>query len=198
LFDCAIRSNRVAFTPGNGDLYGPGNGGGVRSASLNRCTVRDNLAANYGGGVNTCQVTNCVLAGNRALYGGGASAGTLVNCVLSANTATWEGGGVFDATLNNCNIVANTAGQRGGGVKYGTVRNSIVYYNHSVSEPNFSGYSPSGLDNSCTDPTPEGGVGNITTEPQLTDAAHLSATSPCRGAGSGDFVSGLDVDGEAW
>ncbi len=32
----------------------------------------------------------------------------------------------------------------------------------------------------------------------MTDPAHISATSPCRGAGSADSISGLDIDGEPW
>src|SRR2546425_391281 len=120
-----------------------------------------------GGGV-LCEsasavVSNCVVTGNSAYIGGGASGGTLNNCTLSGNSASDYGGGAYRATLNNC----------------------IVYYHTAGMGDN---YSDSSLSYSCTTPLPPNGVGNISAEPQLTDLSHLSAGSPCRGAGSAAYA----------
>jgi len=45
---------------------------------------------------------------------------------------------------------------------------------------------------------PDTGVSNITAEPKLASPSHLSAGSPCLGAGTAAHVSGVDIDGEPW
>ena len=45
---------------------------------------------------------------------------------------------------------------------------------------------------------PDSGSGHVTNEPALVDFAHISASSPCIGAGSNAYASGTDIDGDAW
>src|SRR5437773_4312298 len=115
------------------------------------------------------------------------------------NLREQSGGGVLcestNAVVSNCVLTGNAASSGGGGAYGGTLNNCIVYYNNA---PNGDNYLYSSFSHSCTTPVPPEGVGNISAEPQLADLSHLSAGSPCRGAGSAAFATGLDIDGESW
>ena len=169
------------------------NGGGVSQAALNHCTLSLN-SAQFGGGTDGGMVNNCTLTANSAERGGGAFSSALNNCSLTGNSAQ-VGGGTEGGTLNNCTLTGNSAAEQGGGAYNGTLNNGLLYYNRANDGSNYYG---STLNYCCTTPAPSGGLGNITTEPQLADASHLSAVSPCRGAGSTNYSSGLDTDGEPW
>jgi hypothetical protein len=150
-----------------------------------------------GGGVRcqtTSVVSNCILTNNSAFDGGGAWGGQLNNCALNDNAAEQFGGGAANGTLSQCTVTANSAGE-GGGTAYSTLNNSIVYYNYA---PVGSNYLQSTFNYSCTAPLPASGANNISINPELASAYHLSPASPCRGLGNAAFASGFDIDGEAW
>ena len=179
-------------------------GGSSRCAWLGTNTLLSgftltNGRADYGGGVRCASasavVTNCTLTGNSAsLYGGGTWHGTLYKCTLTGNSADY-GGGAYDGMLYNCTVTGNSASGIGGGVYKGTHYNGIVYYNTAPNGPNYAG--DTAFRYTCTTPLPPG-EGNMDTDPLLASATRLSVHSPCIGAGSSAYASGLDIDGEPW
>ena len=183
LTNCALTANTASST-----------GGGADGSTLKNCAFTGNSAGG-GGGAYACRLSNCTLAGNWASQGGGAQGSMLNNCLLTGNPASYGGGGADSSTLINCTLTGNSASD-GGGVTGSMLTNCIVYYNQAPSDPN---YEPSStLSYCCTTPQFTNGVGNISVDPQLASASHLSADSPCIGKGTYAAVGGVDIDGEPW
>jgi hypothetical protein len=162
-------------------------GSGASGGTLYNCT----LAGNEGGGANGGTLYNCTLTGNQAAeWGGGARGCTLYNCVLTGNSARYVGGASY-STLYNCTLIRNSAADGVGGAQDSTLYNCIVYSNQ------WGNWSDATFEYCCTTPLPPG-RGNIAADPQFVSAAHLSAASPCLGAGSSEWATGVDMDGERW
>jgi hypothetical protein len=200
-------------------------GGGIWAASTNalvaNCAINGNAAYVSGGGAVSGTLRNCWVEFNTtfcagpsaSVGGGGAFQANAFNSVIANNLALAYnggtkayGGGVYGGILNNCTILDNTAGDLsvphnldfgiGGGTYMATLKNCIAWNNSAtLSDPNCFGGS---LQYCCTTPLASG-TGNFTNNPQLiADGFHLASTSPCRGAGTNDALTGTDIDGQPW
>ncbi|MDD2238042.1 MAG: hypothetical protein PHG65_12625, partial [Kiritimatiellae bacterium] len=183
---------------GNHTVY---NGGGVFRGTLYGCELLGNESYYGGGGAYDSVLYRCSLEDNSVYYHGGGSYGCeLNNCLLRGNDACDVGGGAFDSDLNNCTLTENSATNGGGGVHYSRVKNCIIWNNTSLLDPSYRGnhYGGSSFNYCCTEPLLNNGTGNISTDPCLIDSCHIATTSPCVAAGSVEYCSDTDIDGEAW
>jgi len=160
--DSEILNNRITNNSGTGIYYG-------------RKTIKNNIIMNNGdGGVRDWDgpIINNVIAFNSENYGGGLyyCRGNIENNTIFGNIAQQQGGGVYECPyIKNCIVWGNSA------PKYP----QIYIYTGSSIKPDVS-YS-------CIQDWTEGGVGNISDDPQFVDAEngdyHLQVISPCIDAG---------------
>ncbi len=187
-FEVTLNNCTIATNTATGDMETWGSGGGAYGCNLRNCVITANTATSdggtssygSGGGVDNCYLWNCAVTRNTAInYGGGACFSTLINCTLTGNRvgALNSGGGVANCSLSNCIVYANFA-----------AINSYLFNSNSYN---------STFSFSCTAPA-AGGTGNIASDPLLlADGVHLSAASPCIGAGA-SVATFTDIDGQPW
>ena len=168
-------------------------GGGAYRGLLRHCCLEGNVAVT-GGGAYESALSVCLLSGNVADNGGGSFESTADACLLTGNVAA-SGGAVYRGTLQHSTVVHNRAATQAGGVYAATLYNSIVYHNDAPQDAN---YASSTLMWSCTTPLP-GYPGSFTNAPRLAGRAnpHLLPGSPCIDAGSTNYATPSDWDGEA-
>lgn len=193
-------------------------GGGVYGGVVFDSVLAGNAATNNGGGAYQSTVTRCRLTGNQAYYGGGQSYGTAVNSVFDHNRAIYGGGGAYYVTpLGGCALNLNEAGHGGGGLQGGSFYNctvvlnsadegggaiwangynSILYANQSRTMPDAPNVRFGSLEY-CCEPF-AAGIGCLKDDPLLASSTHLSAGSPCRGAGLDGSPVDTDLDGDYW
>jgi hypothetical protein len=197
LNNCILSSNSAVAS----SLYGRAFGGGASGCTLNNCKLTGNWTSGVGfgdegGGADDCTLINCTLSGNASQDGGGAASSTLRNCALDLNLASSYGGGAYSCTLANCTLTGNSAQLSGGGALHSTLNNCVAYFNTALIGANYD--TSSTLNYCCTTPLPSDGQRNVSSNPELASAFHLSAFSPCIGKGDPAAASGLDIDGEPW
>lgn len=112
------------------------NGGGIVGngavATINKCTIIQNIATGDGGGIYGFDGTikNSTIVENLATNGGGMAGCTAFvdNCKIRYNQANYAGGGIYgyDGQIQFSNISNNVAAVGGGGIAWGT---GILYRN---------------------------------------------------------------------
>jgi hypothetical protein len=198
VYNCLLITNAASYA-----------GGGAESVLLDHCTLMGNhvfsaAIAGSGGAADTCSMKNCIVISNFADTGsaGGASVCNATNCYFAKNEALQSGAASGYCTLVNCTVVSNGImpsmnSYVGGAVANSTLVNSIINGNYNPGHGATNYYS-SAFTYSDSDPLPAG-TGNKDVNPQLlADGIHLSATSPCIGAGNAATTSGTDIDGQPW
>ena len=181
-----------------GNTYGGGVFSGDSSSTISNCVIAGNVASREGGGVHNSIIFNCKILKNSSSHGAGINDCSAYNCSIVYNTAHFNGGGANGSELYGCTVMGNQAKYNYGGGVYGcSAYNSIVYDNHA--NQGDGNYYSASMFHSCTTPMPLRGDGhNITNNPKLADALHLSSDSSCINAGSSEYSAGCDIDGDIW
>jgi len=167
-----------------------------------RCTFLANTATDGGGAIRSVtsavDVVNGRFLGNTAnigaaVYNTANSDSTFTNCAFSGNAAATTGGAVYNTisslvTLTNCSLTANTANQTGGVYTTGLATQvlaagTILYGNTdssgSTEQAQIRGASGGAVSADYCDIqnlVTAFGAGNISIDPQFTDAGGLDST----------------------
>ncbi len=174
--DCIISDNSATWGGGMRVLYGGSH------VSLTRCVIRGNSTSNNAGGISVYSSATAILT----------------NCVVANNSCPNHGGGITindaKAIIVNCTMTGNS-GYRGIFVDHTGevyIKNSILWGN---SKPEVGDDGTAVITVASSD-IEDGEIlaGNIDADPLFVDGVHgdyhLSAGSPCIGAGAGGVDMG--------
>ena len=212
LNNCVLTGNLAARQRSD---YPPSYGGGAFSATLIGCTIASNVCAGPGGATASCTLDRCVVYGNFGSNFFGfleysvVSGGTVMDSLIFNNTVVpylsylTNSAPVIGATVYNSTIVSNTISpywfnptQTAGGALNCNLYNSIIWSN-LIFLPQVTGGT---ANYSCAPHLPNGGIGNLTSNPLFVDFAnsnfHLQPGSPCVNSGNNAYsMDATDLDG---
>ncbi len=208
LYDCdgTIENNTISGNTVDGHTC---SGGGLSDCNglIHNNTILGNSSARKGGGLSYCDspIQNNVISFNVAQEDGGGlywCNGTIQNNMITSNTANVNGGGLYECNfkIRQNTIYGNSAQGQGGGLYTcaADIRNCIIWGNEALEGSQL--YNSTTPFFSCIQDWIDGGVGNITDDPQLVDAAngdfHLRSSSPCIDAGSHILLITQDFEGD--
>ena len=177
--------------------------------SLDQCVLSGNSGLYQAGciradGSARCSLSRCEFRNNSSPQGGAiftfsSGAMDITNCMFADNKASLRGGAINDygtgaLSIASSTIAFNSSGQYGDGIcaqsfSSISIRNSIVWNANVFNSATVNATYTCFLE-------PCSGTGNINSNPELTPAGWLTASSPCINSGTSGGAPPADIHGQ--